>query len=163
MFDMGFAELLLVAIVGLLVIGPERLPGAIRTTMVWINRIRRSFDEVRADVQRELHNDAVMRELRESAETLKDKVDNLASPVKSELTALDHEMREGLASIDQTLNPPTNSGEAAKTADNRLATDSLRASAVEADAENASNADNERREAPLTEPTAVSKHEQALP
>jgi len=160
MFDMGFAELLLVAIVGLLVIGPERLPGAIRTTMVWINRIRRSFDDVRADVQRELHNDAVMRELRESAETLKNKVDNLASPVKSELTVLDHEMREGLASIGQTLNPPTNSGEAANTADSRLASDRLIAGAEKADAD---NADNDGIETSSTDPTADTKHEQAIP
>ena len=82
MFDMGFSELLLVGIVGLLVIGPERLPGAIRTTMVWVNRIRRSFNEVRADVERELHNDAVMKELRDNASALKEDVASITEPVQ---------------------------------------------------------------------------------
>ena len=38
MFDVGFAELVIIAVVGLLVIGPERLPGAIRTGAAWLNR-----------------------------------------------------------------------------------------------------------------------------
>ena len=99
MFDMGFAELLLVAVVGLLVIGPERLPGAIRTTMVWVNRIRRSFDEVRADVQRELHNDAVLRDLRESTQNIKNEVDTITTPLKSSLETLDADVRQGIESI----------------------------------------------------------------
>lgn len=103
MFDMGFAELLLVAVVGLLVIGPERLPGAIRTTLVWINRIRRSFDEVRADVQRELHNDAVMRELRDTAKDLKNDVDTLTTPLKTGLATLDDDVRQGMASIGEPV------------------------------------------------------------
>lgn len=111
MFDMGFTELLLVAVVGLLVIGPERLPGAIRTTMVWVNRIRRSFDEVRADVQRELHNDAVLRDIRESTQSIKDQVDALATPLQSGLEALDEDVRQGMESIGtpapESKNQPT--------------------------------------------------------
>lgn len=96
MFDMGFSELLLVGIVGLLVIGPERLPGAIRTTMVWVNRIRRSFNEVRADVERELHNDAVMKELRDNASTLKEDVASITEPVRSQLSQIGGELRHDL-------------------------------------------------------------------
>ncbi|NDH40108.1 MAG: twin-arginine translocase subunit TatB [Gammaproteobacteria bacterium] len=47
MFDIGFAELLLIGVVGLIVVGPEQLPGAVRTTLAWINRFRRSFDQIR--------------------------------------------------------------------------------------------------------------------
>lgn len=71
MFDIGFAELLIIGIVALLVIGPERLPGAIRTGSAWLNRFRRGFNEIKHEVQQELHNDAVMRELRESGESLR--------------------------------------------------------------------------------------------
>ena len=53
MFDIGFAELLLVSVVGLLVLGPERLPGAIRTISLWLGKLRRSFNSVRAEV---VHN-----------------------------------------------------------------------------------------------------------
>ena len=94
MFDMGFTELLLVGIVGLLVIGPERLPGTIRTTMVWVNRIRRSFNDVRTEVERELHNDAVMQELRDSATTLKQDVAAITKPVETQLHEVSDHFRE---------------------------------------------------------------------
>jgi sec-independent protein translocase protein TatB len=71
MFDIGFAELLLIAVVGLLVIGPERLPGAIRTGSAWLNRLRRGFNELKHEVQRELHNDGVMEELRKTSESVR--------------------------------------------------------------------------------------------
>ncbi|MCB1855996.1 MAG: twin-arginine translocase subunit TatB [Halieaceae bacterium] len=70
MFDIGFAELLLVAVVGLLVIGPERLPEAIRTGSAWLHRIRRGFNDIKREVQQELHNDAVMQDLRKTGEQL---------------------------------------------------------------------------------------------
>jgi sec-independent protein translocase protein TatB len=71
MFDIGFSELVLVGIVALLVIGPERLPETVRTAAMWLNRIRRGFNEMKQEVQQELHNDAVMRELRQTSEQLK--------------------------------------------------------------------------------------------
>jgi sec-independent protein translocase protein TatB len=71
MFDIGFSELVLIGIVALLVIGPERLPETVRTATVWLNRIRRGFNEIKQEVQQELHNDAVMRELRQTGEQLK--------------------------------------------------------------------------------------------
>lgn len=65
MFDIGFAELLIIGVVALVVIGPERLPGAIRTGSAWLNRFRRGFNEIKQEVQQELHNDAVMQELKQ--------------------------------------------------------------------------------------------------
>jgi len=71
MFDIGFVELIIIAIVSLLVIGPERLPETIRTGAAWLQRIRRSFNEIRREVEQELHNDAVMKELRKTRDELK--------------------------------------------------------------------------------------------
>ena len=71
MFDVGFAELVLIAVVGLLVIGPERLPATVRTVSLWVNRIRRGFNEIKQEVQQELHNDAVMQELRKTGQEFK--------------------------------------------------------------------------------------------
>ena len=85
MFDIGFAELMLVAVVGLLVIGPERLPEAIRTGSAWINTIRRSFNEVRADVRRELHNDAVLRELKSDVNKIGQDLQKAQDPVNAVL------------------------------------------------------------------------------
>ncbi|WP_323846283.1 Sec-independent protein translocase protein TatB [Microbulbifer magnicolonia] len=75
MFDIGFFELLLIGVVALLVVGPERLPDAVRTTSRWWSSIKRTLHnareelerEVGADeIRRELHNERIMRELEES-------------------------------------------------------------------------------------------------
>lgn len=75
MFDMGFLELMVVLVVGLLVIGPEKLPGAIKTCAIWINGIRRSISSAREefekqigadDIRREIHNQQVMESLRKA-------------------------------------------------------------------------------------------------
>jgi sec-independent protein translocase protein TatB len=71
MFDIGFSELVLIGIVALLVIGPEHLPETVRTAATWLNRIRRGFNEIKQEVQQELHNDAVLRDLRKTGEQLK--------------------------------------------------------------------------------------------
>ena len=54
MFDIGYSELLLTAIVALLVLGPEKLPGAMRTTGLWVGRIRRSFDRIKQELEAEV-------------------------------------------------------------------------------------------------------------
>ncbi len=73
MFDIGFPELMLVAIVGLLVIGPSRLPETLRTLGLWLGRLRRSFTTVKTEIEKEigmdevrrqLHNEAVMEEMK---------------------------------------------------------------------------------------------------
>jgi sec-independent protein translocase protein TatB len=80
MFDIGFLELVLVSIVGLLVLGPERLPGAIRTASLYLGKLRRSFNGIRAEIERELkadeirqelHNQSIMQELRQTEQDLR--------------------------------------------------------------------------------------------
>ena len=56
-------ELLLILVVALLVIGPERLPAAIRTASLWLGRFRRSFYKVKAEIEREINADEVRRQL----------------------------------------------------------------------------------------------------
>lgn len=81
MFDIGFAELVLIAVIGLLVIGPERLPETIRTASLWLGRIKRGYNEVKQEIQQELHNDAVLQELRKSGEDLKEQADALGRDI----------------------------------------------------------------------------------
>lgn len=94
MFDIGFSELLLVAVVGLLVLGPERLPAAVRTTSLWVGRLRRQFTEIRAEVEREigaddiraqLRNEQIMDQLRESREVLESTARELQRPLEQPL------------------------------------------------------------------------------
>ena len=57
MFDMGFTEMMLIGIVALIVIGPERLPGVARTAGKYFGRLKRFMTSVRADVEQELRAD----------------------------------------------------------------------------------------------------------
>ncbi len=75
MFDIGFFELLLIAVVTLVVVGPKRLPETIHFVGLWSGRIRRSLSAARRefenefgldDVRRQLHNEDVMRSLEET-------------------------------------------------------------------------------------------------
>ena len=72
MFDIGFTELLVCLIVALVVIGPEQLPGTVRTVGLWIGRLKRSLRDTRQeierqigadDIRRQLHNEEVMQNL----------------------------------------------------------------------------------------------------
>ena len=88
MFDIGFAELIVIAVVGLLVIGPERLPGTIRTASMWLNRIKRGFNDIKQEVQQELHNDSVMQELRKTGEQLKNQTESISQDIRNTTESL---------------------------------------------------------------------------
>ena len=75
MLDIGFAELLVISCVALFVVGPERLPSAIRSVSLWFGRVRRGFEEIKFDVSRELHNEEVLRALKESRDKVQDLTD----------------------------------------------------------------------------------------
>ena len=98
MFDIGFFELLLISVVGLLVFGPEQFLDAVHTTLRWTRKLRRSFDDVRRDVQRELHNDEVMKQLKDSASELEQEIRDAAAPVGESLTDIERKTRTALAS-----------------------------------------------------------------
>jgi len=67
MFDIGGLELLIIAVVGLLVIGPERLPETLRTLGLWLGRLRRSFVSVKSEIEKEIGMDEVRRQLHNEA------------------------------------------------------------------------------------------------
>lgn len=74
MFDIGFTELLLIAVVALLVIGPEKLPGAIRTGSVWIGRLKRSYQDIKREVELEIHNSDVLEKLQRAEAEIKEQI-----------------------------------------------------------------------------------------
>ena len=110
MFDIGFAELLLIGVVGLLVVGPEQLPGAVRTVLAWVNRFRRSFDQIRTEVRRELHNDEVLQKLKAESQQLEQQVRDTAQSVEQEIQAIGNEASEsiqGASSTTDALSSPS--------------------------------------------------------
>ena len=97
MLDIGFAELLVVSAVALFVVGPERLPSAIRAISLWLGRLRRGFEEIKSDVSRELHNEEVMRALKESREEVQDLTDVSSALSLDPLATEDPEVPKGSA------------------------------------------------------------------
>lgn len=63
MFDMGFAEILLIAVIGLIVIGPKRMPEAVKVLGYWLGKLRRSVHKARQDMEREFGLDDIRRDL----------------------------------------------------------------------------------------------------
>jgi len=72
MFDIGFSELLVIAVVALLVLGPERLPKAARFAGLWVRRARAQWYSVRSELERELAADELKRSLRETQDQMRD-------------------------------------------------------------------------------------------
>jgi len=86
MFDIGFSELLVIAVVALLVIGPERLPKVARTAGHMFGRLQRYVNDVKADIQREMELDE-LRKLRsqfeDAARSVQDSVDEVDKQVRA--------------------------------------------------------------------------------
>jgi sec-independent protein translocase protein TatB len=127
-FDIGFAELLLIGVVGLLVVGPEQLPGAVRTVLAWVNRFRRSFDQIRTEVRRELHNDEIMQKLKADSRQLEQQVRDTTQSVEQEIQALGNEASDSLQGASNTSNSVPSPLSASSSATSPTAT-----SAAEAD------------------------------
>ena len=79
MFDIGFTELLLIAVITLIVMGPERMPQMIRSISLWVGRARQTFTAAKREIEREvgmddirqqLHNEKIMRDIESSKEQL---------------------------------------------------------------------------------------------
>lgn len=87
MFGISFSELLLVGLVALLVLGPERLPGAARTAGLWVGRLKRSFNAIKQEVEREIGADEIRRQLHnEHILSLEQEARKIFTPVQQEPT-----------------------------------------------------------------------------
>ncbi|WP_051310854.1 Sec-independent protein translocase protein TatB [Zooshikella ganghwensis] len=136
MFDIGFAELLLIAIIGLIILGPERLPHAIRTVTLWVGRIRRGFTAMKSEIEREigadeikrqLHNERIMdelkqaqRSLQENVEDVKHGLDNSIHPTLSEPSSSSVQPAATDSKAPPTIKPYTVSQSAPETGKNEV-------------------------------------------
>lgn len=71
MFDIGFGEILVIAIVALVVLGPERLPKAARFAGLWVRRARAQWNSVKDELERELAADELKRSLQDTQDALR--------------------------------------------------------------------------------------------
>ncbi|PHY06246.1 MAG: twin-arginine translocase subunit TatB [Alcaligenaceae bacterium] len=95
MFDVSFTELLVIGVVALVVIGPERLPKVARTLGHLVGRAQRYVNDVKTDIQREVELD----ELRK----LKDQMQDAAQSVQSSLQSTEDSLRKPLDSLEQDV------------------------------------------------------------
>jgi sec-independent protein translocase protein TatB len=89
MFDVAFSELVVIGVVALVVIGPERLPKVARTAGILLGRLQRYVNDVKADINREIQ-----------LEELKKMQDEVAKQVMS----MEHSVTEQLKSVETDLN-----------------------------------------------------------
>lgn len=95
MFDVSFTELLVIGVVALVVIGPERLPKVARTLGHLVGRAQRYVNDVKTDIQREVELD----ELRK----LKDQMQDAAQSVQSSLQNTESSLRKPLEALEQDV------------------------------------------------------------
>ena len=88
MFDLGFSELLVIALVALVVIGPERLPRVARTVGHLLGRLQRYVADVKADINREVELD----ELRKMGESVKSAAGEMQSSFDAEVRKTESEL-----------------------------------------------------------------------
>lgn len=89
MFSIGFLEILVVGIVALVVLGPEKLPGTIRTVSLWVGRLRRSFNSIKSDIEKEIGADEIRRQLRN--EEIMEKFRHTQSTVQNSISSIKKE------------------------------------------------------------------------
>lgn len=120
MFDIGFWEMSLIAVIGLVVLGPERLPGAIRSVVSWINSAKGVANSVKSELTQELKlhemNENMIKaskkglddldpELKESIEEMKKSAKDLTKPYQSAA----EDLKQSLSTQEDKVAPEENS------------------------------------------------------
>ena len=115
MFDVSFPELMVIGVVALLVLGPDKLPTALRTLGLWIGRMRRSFVTIKAEVEREigmdevrrqLHNESIVRDLKRLEHEIRSPMTLTPNPASTSPTA----STEPAAPLTSAAGDPPRSG-----------------------------------------------------
>ncbi len=96
MFDIAFSEIVIIAVVALIVIGPERLPKTAKTLGLLFGRLQRYVADVKADINRELQ----LEELRK----LQSDVQSAARDIESTVANAAHELESGSRKLESELN-----------------------------------------------------------
>ena len=99
MFDIGFSELVVIGVVALIVIGPERLPKVARAAGLLYGRMQRYVSTVKSDISREIQLD----ELRRAGQSFKDSVESAASGVEQQATVVDDFLRNEASNVKQAV------------------------------------------------------------
>lgn len=102
MFDIGLSEILIVAIVALVVLGPERLPKAARLAGFWVRKARAQWYTVKAELESEMQDEELKNSLKESMADLKNTLQSHEVDMQHEMRELDAEIKRNLV-IDEPV------------------------------------------------------------
>ena len=106
MIEISLGKLVLLALIALIVLGPEKLPHAARTAGALVRRLRQGWDSVRAEVERELEIEELTRTAREAAaraESLQADMNTAARDAREQVAGATAEVREGIAEAHQDV------------------------------------------------------------
>ena len=104
MFDIGFSELIVIAVVALLVIGPERMPGVARTVGALLGRAQRYVNKLKADIQNEVDLEEFKR-IKSTFYDAANSIENSVSQVREELDATAESLNASIAAQSETAAP----------------------------------------------------------
>jgi sec-independent protein translocase protein TatB len=99
MFDIGFSELLVIGVVALIVIGPEKLPRVARTVGVLAGRLQRYVADVKADINREIE----LEELRKMRDSMHKAATDFQSSVQSEINATETDLNKSVEDLNKSV------------------------------------------------------------
>jgi sec-independent protein translocase protein TatB len=108
MFDIGFSELLVIAVVALVVLGPERLPKAARFTGLWVRRARAQWYSVKAELEQDLAADELKRSLRDTEDAMRRAQSGLRDAGDSVRQGFDEARLDAVRDeVESPASPPT--------------------------------------------------------
>jgi len=102
MFDFGFSEMMVLAVVALVVIGPERLPRVAKQVGQWMGTLRRYVDDVKSDINRQIE----LTELRNLKSQITDAASDLKTSMESTVTGLQTDFTEAQKALEGTDTAP---------------------------------------------------------
>jgi len=102
MFDIGFSEIVVIAVVALIVIGPEKLPKTARTLGHLFGRLQRYVNDVKADISREIELDEFRK--------MQQEVQSAAKSMEQSFTAATQQVESGLRGVESQLNAAADDG-----------------------------------------------------
>jgi sec-independent protein translocase protein TatB len=119
MFDIGFSELVVIGIVALVVLGPERMPKAARFAGLWVRRARAQWYSVKAELERELEAEELKRTLQDARQTMSDLDAGMRSAsddARREFETMQAQLRQTAADAQAPALPEPATGTAQDTA-----------------------------------------------
>lgn len=134
MFDIGFTELLLIAVVALIVLGPERLPKAARFAGLWVRRARAQWYSVKSELEREIAAEELKRSMHDAKQAvgdLKKTLEETEAEVQARVRAAEADARREIEGLRREATSGLAAGDAsapaeASSADGSGDTDALR-------------------------------------